>query len=220
MVGKLSDQLLSSLLAVVLREWQTLWAIASRLVGVLLPSQPQGIFEVLDYDSTLELLDAKGRKAIFRRRQKVRFLQDHVIAFQDYAWGDGDVLADYKIAPGVEADRYQEGDRWNILISLRETKSRGDIEEFHVERTVLGGFTQPTEWRQTEIWLTTRRLRMAVIFPKSRHCKRATLHKRSVDKAIELDGELIQPLPDGRQIVSWEEKNPKRAEIYTIRWEW
>ncbi len=112
------------------------------------------------------------------------------------------------------------GDRWNLLISLRETKSRGDVEEFHIERTVRNGFTQPSEWRQTELWLTTRRLRLAIIFPRTRHCKRALLHKRSVDETVELGGEHIQPLPDGRQIVTWEERNPKRAEIYTIRWEW
>jgi hypothetical protein len=53
-----------------------------------------------------------------------------VIAFEDYAWGDGDVLAEYKCSPGFEADRYLEGDRWNILISLRETKHRGDVQDF------------------------------------------------------------------------------------------
>jgi hypothetical protein len=87
MVSKISDQLLVPVLTVLLREWQALLAIGQRLAGLLSRSQPQGIFEILDYDSTLELLDAKGKKAVFRRRQKVRFLQDHVIAFQDRAWG-------------------------------------------------------------------------------------------------------------------------------------
>ena len=50
--------------------------------------------------------------------------------------------------------------------------------------------------------------------------KQTLLYRRRVDKTIELDGEHIQPLPDGRQIVTWEEQNPKMAEIYTIRWEW
>ena len=150
------------------------------------------------------MLDGKGKKAVFRRRQKVRFLQDHVIAFQDHAWGDGDVLAEYKISSGVEDDRYRDGDRWNLLISLRETKSCGDIEEFYIERTVRGCFTQPSEWRQTEIWLKTRRVRMAIIFPKSRPCKRAILHRRSSNRTTELHGDYLQLLPDGRQIVAWE----------------
>ena len=216
----LSDQFLSSLIAIVLRNWQSILTGAQRLAGRLAGDRPGGIFEVLDYDSTLELLDSRGQKAIFRRRQKVRFLQDHVIAFQDYAWGDGDVLADYKIAPGFEVDRYQEGNRWNLLISLRETKNRGDVEEFHIERTVRNGFTKKTEWRQTEIWLKTHKLRLAIIFPKARHCRRALLHQRSTDRATTLDGNHFQTLPDGRQLLTWETQNPRQAEIYTIQWEW
>ena len=43
------------------------------------------------------------------------------------------MFGEYKCLPGVEVDRYQEGDRWNILISLRETKSSGDIEDFYID---------------------------------------------------------------------------------------
>ena len=50
-------------------------------------------------------------------------------------------------------DRYRDGDRWNILISLRETRSRGDIEDFYIERTARNGFTKREEWRQAEIRL-------------------------------------------------------------------
>ncbi len=42
---------------------------------------------MLEYESTLELLDRKGEKAIFKKRQKVRYLQDNIIAYQDQAWG-------------------------------------------------------------------------------------------------------------------------------------
>jgi hypothetical protein len=47
----------------------------------------------------------------------------------------------------VPLDQYQDGFRYNILISLRETKNRGDVVDF-IERTVTGGFTKPNEWRQ------------------------------------------------------------------------
>ena len=71
----------------------------------------EGMYEILEYDSTLELLDRQGKTAVFKRRQKVKFLQDNVIAFQDYAWGEGEIFADYKCSPGVEVDRYQEGNQ-------------------------------------------------------------------------------------------------------------
>ena len=52
----------------------------------------QGLYEVLEYDTTLELKDGKGERAVFRKCQKVRYLQDNVIAYQDQAWGDGKIL--------------------------------------------------------------------------------------------------------------------------------
>jgi hypothetical protein len=48
----------------------------------------QGMYEVLEYDSGLKLVDASGNTAIFKRQQKIKFLQDHIIAFQDHVWGD------------------------------------------------------------------------------------------------------------------------------------
>lgn len=120
----------------------------------------EGMYEILEFDSTLELAGPEGETAIFKRRQRVKFLQDNVIAFQDCAWGDGEIFADYKCSPGTEVDRYQEEDRWNVLISLRETKSAGDVDDFYFERTVKSGFTQDDEWRQTEIRHRTRHLRV------------------------------------------------------------
>ena len=179
-----------------------------------------GIYEILDYDSTLELCDAEGHKAVFKRFQKVRFLQDNVTSYQDHAWGDGEIFGDYICAPGVVADKYQEGERWNILISLRETKSRGDVEDIYIERTVIDGFTQQHEWRQTAVWHPTHRLRLAVIFPEERHCKRAILQIRRTNQTIELDNSAFRLLGDGRQMVTWETKNPGVAEVFTLRWVW
>lgn len=118
--------------------------------------QPQGLYEILDYDVTLELLDPYGQVAVIKKRQKVKFLQDNITVFPDYAWGDGQFLAEYRCSPGRVVDTYREGDRWNILISLRETKKRGDIVDFYIERSVRDGFTQAEEWRQIEIRHQTR----------------------------------------------------------------
>ena len=52
------------------------------------------LYEILDYESTLELCDTKGATARFQKRQRVKFLQNNIIAFEDYVWGDGDVLAE------------------------------------------------------------------------------------------------------------------------------
>jgi hypothetical protein len=210
----------SPLLAVFLQEWQALATLTLRLLAWLTQVRSPGMYEILRYDATLELLDTEGRVAHFRKRQQVRFLQDHILAFQDYAWGDGDIFAGYSCSPGVAVDRYQEGDRWNILISLRETKSRGDVTDFYIERTITDGFIQAEEWYQAEIRHATRSLRLAVIFPATRPCRHATLHTRRQHRTFMLGPGHLQTLPDGRQIVSWETTCVRELEVYTLRWVW
>jgi uncharacterized protein YifN (PemK superfamily) len=178
------------------------------------------MYEILEYEATLELLDPKGEKAIFHKRQHVKFLQDNIIAFEDYAWGDGDVLAEYTCTPGVVVDQYQEGDRWNILISLRETKSKGDLVGFHIENTVRNGFQKDEEWMQTEIRRHMRQLRMNIIFPKKRRCQRAILQQRTRNQVVELGPKHVRTLPDGRQMLTWQTDKVRPYDIYTIRWWW
>lgn len=214
-------QLIRKILACFSLEWLTilpdLYQLAHRWLG---QQRSEGMYEILDYDSGLELLDTKGTKARFKKLQRVKFLQNHIIAFQDYAWGDGDTLEDYQCSPGIVVDKYKEGDRWNILISLRETKSAGDITDFHIERTGRNSFTQAEEWFQTEIRHPTKRLRMTIIFPKGRSCQRAVLLQRSQHQTLVLGPEHFTILPDGRQRLSWETEQIKQFEIYTIKWRW
>jgi hypothetical protein len=183
-------------------------------------SNPTGPYEILDYEAMIELLDTKGKLALFKKRQRVKFLQNSIIAFEDYAWGEGDILTDYTCSPGIVVDKYQEGDRWNILISLRETKSIGDIVEFHIERRERNTFTKPEEWLQTEIRRRVRRLQMNIVFPKGRHCTRATLAQRTANKATTLGPEHFHTLPDGKQLVSWETNHVRGYDIYTLKWKW
>lgn len=211
---------LYQLIALFLQEWQALAGIILQLLPFFAQNRHHGVYEILEYDSTLELLDPRGQKAVFRKRQKVRFLQNHIIAFQDYAWGDGDIFDDYRISPGTAVDRYREGDRWNILISLRSTKSKDDVEEFHIERQVRDGFTKGEEWHQVEIRHATKRLRMAVIFPKHRSCRSALLQERSRNRSTKLDNKNYVNLPDGRQMIQWETSRVRHLEVYTLRWRW
>ena len=182
--------------------------------------QPKGLYEILEYDATLELLDNTGHTATFHKRQKVRFLQSNIIAFEDYAWGEGKIFHTYSVEPGTAVDFYQEGDRWNVLISLRETKQSGDVEDFRIDRTVIDGFTNAEEWQQVEIRHYTHRVNIGVIFPGDRHCRQAQILQRSRKQATVLGAEHFHLLPDGRQLVSWETKNVHPLEIFTLRWQW
>lgn len=210
--------IVTALVGVFLKEWESLYEIFAQLFSFSFHKK-QGMYEIIDYDSTLEL-SATGKTATFLKRQKVEFLQDNIISFQDFAWGEGEMFDNYKCSPGVVADRYFVGDRWNILISLRETKSRGDIEEFFIQSTFKNTYLNATEWHQVEIRHKTKDLKLTVIFPKKRHCKRAIVQQRHRHKTLELGTEHFNVLPDGRQVVIWKTRNVNPLEVYTLRWDW
>ncbi len=183
-------------------------------------NSPEGLYEVLRYETKLELLDPHGRTAQLSKYQRIKFLQNHVIAFEDYAWGEGNVLAEYKCSPGFEADRYLEGGRWNILISLRETKQRGNIQDFYIERKLTNTFTKKEEWWQIEMQHRTRLAKLAIVFPKKRHCAQAMVVERTRNRTTPLEARNFTLLADGRQLLTWENIEPRPFETYTIKWTW
>ena len=93
----------------------------------------EGIYESLEFESTLELHNSQGTKDTFKKRKNIRYLQDGIIAFQNYAWGDGEILLNYRTNLGKPVDRYRTGYKTYILISLREVKNKGDIDEFNIQ---------------------------------------------------------------------------------------
>lgn len=208
-----------ALFSFLLSEWESLFKIFRKVFPFFRREQNRGVYEILEYETTLQL-NTTGETATFLKRQKVRFLQDNVISFEDYAWGEGDIFANYHCSPGVVVDRYLAGDRWNILISLRESKSRGDLEEFFIQSTFVNSFLKPEEWQQVEIRHYTKHLKMTIIFPKERHCSRAMLQRRRHHQSMELSNEHFGILPDGRQMVTWETNEIEPLEVYTLRWEW
>lgn len=196
-----------------LKLWDTLSRLRDRI-------RYHGTYEILDYDSTLQLVDPKGEKAILTRRQAVRFLQDDVVAVHDYAWGDGRLFARYRCQPGVPVDFYEDGARHHVLISLRETKHRGETLELWIERVIKGGFVGKEGWLETEIDHWVRHLRISIVFPKKRPCRRATLSQRSTGKTTLLSQKHFALLPDGRQKLTWETHHPKFQDRHTIKWVW
>ncbi len=53
----------------------------------------EGVYETLDYESTIEIHNKIGTRAAFSKRKKIRYLQDNIIAYQDYGWGDGEIMS-------------------------------------------------------------------------------------------------------------------------------
>lgn len=180
----------------------------------------RGVYEVLSHHTTLDLQDIQGQVAMVERVETVRFLQDYVAAFTDYAWGDGDIFAEYRCEPGVPVDFYQDGSRRAVLISLREAKHKGDELTFRIHRKVLGGFKTPDECWETEVYHRMQDLAVRALFPRERRCRRATILQRSTSRTVVLGPECFQFLEDGRQQLTWSLPRPRLHERYALHWQW
>lgn len=178
----------------------------------------EGMYEVLEYESTLELHDPEGKRATFNKRMKIRYLQDEIIAFPDFGWGDGKVLRNYKTNIGTPVDQYKAGYKTFVLISLRQVKNKGDIDEFNISWDIHKGFLKPDGYWETSITHRMKSARVNVIFPKRKAPKRIFLEESNERRTTLLGCEYWQEMSDGRWLVQWEKKKPRLYEQYILRW--
>ena len=183
-------------------------------------SSAVGIYEVLDHETTLELENKSGTKATLSKSQRVRYLQNNVIAYQDQVWGDGDILLDYKCSPGVEVDRYKPAEMTYILISLRDVKQKGEMDNLEISWKAKGAFVRNKERWTTQISHRTQQLKLNLIFPKSRRPISARLIEQMSRRQHPTEPDTIHALPDGRWQIQYEIKKPKLYERYIVEWEW
>ena len=180
----------------------------------------QGMYEVIDYQTTLDLIDSVGESAKVYKLEKVRYLQDNIIAFQDQAWGDGKILVNYQCYPGMPVDRYRWGYKHHVLISLRQVKSRGDIDDFKISWEIIRGFLSTTGFWGTEISHNTKHMAIHIIFPLKRPPKSAWILEKNRQKTFKLGAGAIRTLRGGNQEIFWEKKAPRLFEQYILKWEW
>jgi hypothetical protein len=200
--------------------WTTVALQGWELLQKIRTERTIGLYEVLDFEHTLELCDPKGKRAIYHKRETVRLLQDYVAAYVDHVWGRGEIFADYRCSPGKPVDRYRCGHEHCVLISLRQAMRRGDTLRIAIDRTVRDGFDLDTGWSETVVRHRTHRFQTAVLFPQDRPPKRVTLLQVNQNRTIPLGDTHTETLPDGRHRVSWQTTNPKLFEVYTLQWTW
>lgn len=193
------------------------WKIARKMFR---GSVDEGMYEVLEYESVLEILDVEGKRALFKKRKKVRYLQDNIIAYQDYGWGDGEQFREYRARPGIPVDKYKNGYKTYILISLREVKNRGDINDFHIQWNIRNGFLRPDGFWETDISSHTKSVTVNVIFPKERPPQNIRLVEANIQKTTILEQDSIKPLPEGKIKITWSTNRPRLYEHYILRWDW
>ena len=179
-----------------------------------------GMYEVLDYESTLEILDPRGMVAKFNKTEKVRFLQDNVIAIQDLLWGIKKNIYAYKCAPGVPVDFYATDHKTSVVISLRKIYSSKDELDLNMQWYLKGEPIGKAGSWGTHINRYTHKITLNVVFPAGRPPIRVWICEGNKKKSIELGKESISQLPDKQWQISWEKKNPQLYETYTMNWEW
>ena len=215
-ISPLRDFLSSGFLA----SLTSLFELLQRIVSFVESRRLQGIYDVLEQERTVTILDASGHVATVDTVQRVRFRQNHVTALTEYAWGEGELWAEYRCTPGVPVDSYAEGSRQVILISLREHKNVGDELCLRSHRLVREGFTRSEEYWESDVYHRTGSIKVRIIFPKERQCQRATVTVRSTGKTVALGPECYQALPDGRQALCWIKDKPSLNERYLLSWIW
>ena len=179
-----------------------------------------GMYEVLDYESTLEIMDPRGMVAKFQKSERVRFLQDNVIAIQDQLWGFKKNIYDYKCSPGVPVDFYASGHKTLVVISLREIYSKKDEVDLNMQWYLKGDPIGKTGSWETYINQYSHKITLNVIFPSERPPVRIWINERNKKKYIEVDKKALSQLPDKQWQMTWENKNPVMYETYTMKWEW
>jgi hypothetical protein len=179
-----------------------------------------GMYEVLDYESTLEILDPRGMVAKFNKTEKVRFLQDNVIALQDQLWGVNKKIFDYKCSPGIPVDFYASGHKTAVVVSLRNIYSTKDELNLNMQWYLKGEPLGKTGSWGTHINRYTRKITLNICFPAKRPPIKVWINEGNKKKIMELGKESITQMPDKQWQLSWEKKNPRLYETYTMKWEW
>jgi hypothetical protein len=194
-----------------------LWKISRKLWRGL---ANEGIYEVLEHEATLELLDKLGKRARVHKRQRVRYLQNEVASYLDQAWGDGEFLINYRCAPGKEVDRYVEEHKTYVLISLRGRRKRGDEDEIDIEWEFHNSFLESTNQWTSEVSHRTKLFTIQLIFPKSRPPQRVWKNEYIRKQSFLLEQDAMRKLPDGRWLISWKVEKPQLNEHYSLKWDW
>ena len=120
-----------------------------------------------------------------------------MIAYQDQAWGDGEILLNDLWTPGTPADRYRSSCKTYILVSRREVKDNGDVDEFNIEGGIRQGLLQPAEQWETHVTDRTKHLKTNMVFPRSSPARHPVLIEGNPQQSHDL-AKRAQVLPDGR----------------------
>lgn len=181
-------------------------------------SYGQQDYEVLSYDAAVEVMDSSGHEATYSRRERIRMLRDGVSTIDDYGWGSGIAFAGHEISPGKLVKRQIVGSRLRSTVRFPQRYRKGEELTFSVERVIKNGFISPSEcWLEADLYHTVRKVSLKVILPGARPVRTARVIRPGIPGSRRL---RVKVLPDGRQRVAFNDRNPAPGRRYTLVWDW
>ena len=175
-------------------------------------------YEVLDSRMVWEIHATDGSKCSFSRQNEIRFLQNEVMVLSDRVWPANADIKDFKYFPGEVVDSFIDGDNRQFIISLRESKNRGETMRVESSRSVYDSFLAPSEWVAMDVSRPTGSLTMTVVLPDGRPPTKAWGKVRS--NAARHHPLVPTMRSDKRTQLERFIKRPRRGEAYYICWEW
>ena len=197
------------------RAWE---AIANTVLRLFGRGEPESSYENVSLSIELELCDTKGKRAVLRRRQRVRFLSEEAGVVRDVIWGEGKTLAGYSVDGAELLSVRHEGSKKVVLLGLPTRPGKGEGITLKTERTILDGFRPSEGYLETGVERATARLRLRVLFPPDRFPTRVRVE--SSPPLIATHSLAVRLTESGKSYATWGIEDPKRLVTYRIRWTW
>jgi hypothetical protein len=183
-----------------------------------LGGQTAASYETLSLGITLEIMDARGRRAHLKREQEVRFLAEEAGVVRDLVWGDGDRLGRYRADGADMVDVRQEGLKQVVWLGLPNRPAKGERAMVRSTRTILNGFRRPSEYYEVEVERPTKLLGLTVSFPAARPPKEGYIVASPpvfATKPIRVRYDL-----GPRPYIQWKTANPRPFTKFRLNWTW
>jgi hypothetical protein len=180
--------------------------------------RPQVSYENLLLDLTFDIGEGRRPKATILRTQKVRFLVPDEGVIRELAWGRGEQLKEFSVEGAKLVGTRFEGSRTVLLLGLDHRPDKGEVATVRTKRIVANAVAGRDGYAEASLERPTRRLAVAVRFPKHRPPVRAHL----VTSPPRLPARRLRCRygADGRPYISWTTRRPERYVTYSFRWRW
>ncbi len=162
--------------------------------------------------------------ACVTKNNRVRFIQNNVLAIPDYIWGDGSTSSDYSCDPGEKVAEHREGAKNCVVIALDRMYKRDDELDIRIIRTVRGAFLESEEWVEVKPVAGTPALSFTLLWPAGRPPRGTTLtlenERRNRRKVTTLTDDDLEWHEGGRRKFARHFANPSADEVIRIDWKW